>query len=194
MVLPLPGASAGGSSLIVGRHRYKSADEARRAYELVGGLKAQDVTLGARTEAADGCDNPSCRNDPDARRTTINEVERCSRCKREWRFFERGSLGVSIRGSTEGIAKRMHGQQLELAILANIITRRPHEVSAKRWSAMHAAWALIVYGQHDTGFVSRARGIIARIGVFNDRTIWELSREIRETIEKRLRKRGLMEE
>lgn len=180
---------------------FKSADEILASYRSLTSLRAQDVTLGARTEVAASCPNPGCiplGEREKAHRVEINGVDRCARCKLEWPFYERGSLGVSIRGSAEGIAKRMHAQQLEAADLGKLLVR-PVNVSELRWRAMLAALELRGYQRlgrrHSKAHQLHVASLLATIrraaGV-SDRTIDYLARDAREEIEARAMQRGLM--
>jgi hypothetical protein len=180
---------------------FKSADEILAAYLALTALRAQDVTLGARSEAATACPNPSClraENRSAAKRTTINGEERCARCKGLWPFYERGSLGVSIRGSAEGIAKRMHAQRLEAAELAKLLDR-PSNVSRVRWAAMLAALELRGYQRlgmrHSDAHRAHVEGLLAviRLGAgASDRTVDTLARQAREAIESRAARKGIL--
>lgn len=179
---------------------YRSADQARERYELLSTPRAQDVTLGARVDAARCCQNPSCAGKTDAYRTSVNGVDRCNRCKLAWPFFERGSLGVSIRGSAEGIAKRMHAQQLEVAFLGAVLLPRPSVVSARRWAAEHAAWWLVLFSHHGDRSISAghrtrvadALAVVRKASGTSERTLYTLAREVRDEVESRLARRGML--
>ena len=186
--------------IVVTHRRYRDADEARRRYGDLAGrspVRAQDVTLGARVEAATECENPSCRTHdhrPQAFRTEINGVDRCARCKTEWTFIERGSLGVSIRSSSEGVARRMHAGMAERVLLARVLFVRPGDKPNATWEAWHAAWTLALYGGRDSRLTAGAMRIIAAAGLgTSERTLRTLAREVREEVESRLSVRGLLE-
>lgn len=182
---------------------YDSADDARERYEYLASgaaaLRAQDITLGASIAPAPFCPNPSCLPFGERHRavrvesTTSETGYRCARCKLAWPIVEVGSLGVSVRGSPEGIAKRMHGQQAERCTLALVLFDRPARVGADRWSAMHWAWALALYGRSDRNHVTQAFDAFRRAGVATGETaIAGMVRTVREEVTARLERRGLL--
>lgn len=189
------------STAAIPHRRYRDADAALARYvdlcATIGTLRAQDITMGARVDPARECGSPNCRraeNRASAYRVTVNGVDRCRRCNAEWRFVEVGSLGLSIRSSAEGIARRMHGRLAERALLGTILHRRPAQTSLRRWHAMHAAWMLSIYGRHDTDWAASAMRLVTRAALgTSPRSLAELAREAREEIEARLATRGLLE-
>jgi hypothetical protein len=179
--------------------RYRDADDALRRYvelrDRVGALKAQDVALGSGTEWEQRCEGPR-RGGGTCGTTTYREiagVERCTRCNRERRSWQVDTIGGGQRSSGVGIARRMHGRLAEVSLLATILNTRPAQLRADVWDLQRAAWVMRMRGRTEAAVAAALEHDLARLRLgTSGSTIARLVREVREEVEARLAKRGLL--
>lgn len=99
---------------------------------------------------------------------------------------------MSVRSSGVGVSRQMHEAHAEKVLLARILHDRPPKVGAVTWRAMHAAWAIALYGRQDYRLVGESMRLVAAAGGTSDRTMRDLVAAVREEVECRLARRKLL--
>lgn len=179
------------------RHRrYTDADDALRVYERLrraaSSVKAQ-APLGRGEEPGARCARSSC-----PRPTRFEDrggVKRCACCGALWPIVEVDTLSGGGPRSPAGVASAMHDRLAEVSLLGRLLNDRPAKLSAVVWDLQRAAWMLATIRGRTPGYIAAALSHrLARAGIgVSARTVERLIRDVREEVEDRLARRGLLE-